>query len=221
MKIIVATNTGGLEDSVSPVFGRCQTFTVVDAEGNEIKRAKVVPNQFAAAVHGAGIQAAQWVANQGAKAVIAGNFGPNVMRILQQAGVEMVVSHGVVREVVEKYLRGELISSSSPSSPPQPYYPQPQPAYPQPAPYPYYPLPYYWPPPPLPLNRNEEIKMIEEELKRIEDTLNAIKRRLEELKGGPPAECICPACGYRAPHKLGTPCRQMMCPRCGGPMVRG
>ncbi|MCD6447906.1 MAG: NifB/NifX family molybdenum-iron cluster-binding protein [Thermoplasmata archaeon] len=185
MKIVVATNTGGLEDSVSPVFGRCQTFTVVEAEGNEIKRTEVIPNQFAAAVHGAGIQAAQWVASQGAKAVIAGNFGPNVTNILQQAGVEMVVAQGIVREVVEKYLRGELSSSPSPpSSPPQPYYPQPQPTYPQPFPYPpYYPPPYYWPSPPLPLNRNEEIRLIEEELRRIEDTLNAIKRRLEELKG--------------------------------------
>ncbi|MCD6447905.1 MAG: hypothetical protein J7L58_02520 [Thermoplasmata archaeon] len=40
-------------------------------------------------------------------------------------------------------------------------------------------------------------------------------------KGGPPAECICPACGYRAPHQPGVPCRQMRCPRCGAPMVRG
>jgi len=188
MKIVVATNTGGLEDSVSPVFGRCQTFTVVEAEGKEIKRAEVVPNQFAAAVHGAGIQAAQWVASQGAKAVIAGNFGPNVTNILQQAGVEMVVAQGIVRDVVEKYLRGELSSSPPSPSPPQPHYPQPQPqpqpAYPQPLPYPpYYPPPYYWPSPPLPLSRKEEIRLIEEELRRIEDILEAIKRRLEELKG--------------------------------------
>ncbi len=185
MKIIVATNKGGLGDSVSGVFGRCQTFTIVEAEGGEIKGAEVVPNQFSAAVHGAGIQAAQWVANQGAKAVIAGNFGPNAAGILQQAGVETVVAQGIVREVVEKYLKGELASSPSPSTPsppsPQPY-PQspPPPPYPQPYPYPpYYPPPYYWPSP----SRDEEIRMIEEELRRIEDTLNAIKRRLEELKG--------------------------------------
>ncbi len=180
MKIIVATNRGGLEDDVSPVFGRCQTFTIIEAEGSEIKNVEVVPNQFANAVHGAGIQAGQWVVNQKAKAVIAGNFGPNVSSILQQAGIEMIVAQGKVKEVVEKYLRGELRSPSTPPSPYpyQPYQPPYQPYQPMP-PYPYYPPP----PPAIPsMSKEEEIKMLEEELRRIEDMLSAIKKRLEELK---------------------------------------
>jgi len=180
MKIIVATNRGGLEDDVSPVFGRCQTFTIIEAEGSEIKNVEVVPNQFANAVHGAGIQAGQWVVSQKAKAVIAGNFGPNVSSILQQAGIEMIVAQGNVKEVVEKYLRGELRSPSTPPSPYpyQPYQPPYQPYQPMP-PYPYYPPP----PPAIPsMSKEEEIKMLEEELRRIEDMLSAIKKRLEELK---------------------------------------
>ena len=180
MKIIVATNRGGLEDDVSPVFGRCQTFTIIEAEGSEIKNVEVVPNQFANAVHGAGIQAGQWVVSQKAKAVIAGNFGPNVSSILQQAGIEMIVAQGKVKEVVEKYLRGELRSPSTPPSPYpyQPYQPPYQPYQPMP-PYPYYPPP----PPAIPsMSKEEEIKMLEEELRRIEDMLSAIKKRLEELK---------------------------------------
>lgn len=180
MKIIVATNRGGLEDDVSPVFGRCQTFTIIEAEGSEIKNVEVVPNQFANAVHGAGIQAGQWVVSQKAKAVIAGNFGPNVSSILQQAGIEMIVAQGKVKEVVEKYLRGELRSPSTPPSPYpyQPYQPPYQPYQPMP-PYPYYPPP----PPAMPsMSKEEEIKMLEEELRRIEDMLSAIKKRLEELK---------------------------------------
>lgn len=180
MKIIVATNRGGLEDDVSPVFGRCQTFTIIEAEGSEIKNVEVVPNQFANAVHGAGIQAGQWVVSQKAKAVIAGNFGPNVSSILQQAGIEMIVAQGNVKEVVEKYLRGELRSPSTPPSPYpyQPYQPPYQPYQPMP-PYPYYPPP----PPAMPsMSKEEEIKMLEEELRRIEDMLSAIKKRLEELK---------------------------------------
>ena len=181
MKIIVATNRGGLEDDVSPVFGRCQTFTIIEAEGSEIKNVEVVPNQFANAVHGAGIQAGQWVVSQKAKAVIAGNFGPNVSSILQQAGIEMIVAQGKVKEVVEKYLRGELRSPSTPPSPYpyQPYQPPYQPYQPMPS-YPYYPPP---PPPAIPsMSKEEEIKMLEEELRRIEDMLSAIKKRLEELK---------------------------------------
>lgn len=182
MKIIVATNKGGLDDDVSPVFGRCQTFTIVEAEGKEIKNVEVLPNQFASAVHGAGIQTGQWIASQGVNAVIAGNFGPNVSAILQQAGVEMVVAQGKVKDVIEKYLRGEL-KGNFPSPPPmQPIqYPPLYPSYP-----PYYPPPYYpnYPSysPPTQISKEEEIKMIEEEIKRIEDLLSAIKKRIEELK---------------------------------------
>ena len=38
---------------------------------------------------------------------------------------------------------------------------------------------------------------------------------------GFPKECVCPNCGYKAPHQPGFPCRQMTCPRCGISMVRG
>ena len=65
MKIAVATMKGGLEDSVSPVMGRCQTFTVVEVAGEEITVTEIIENKFAEAAGGAGIQAAQLVADQG------------------------------------------------------------------------------------------------------------------------------------------------------------
>jgi predicted Fe-Mo cluster-binding NifX family protein len=37
---------------------------------------------------------------------------------------------------------------------------------------------------------------------------------------GMPAQCICPACGAKAPHERGIPCFQGKCPQCGKPMVR-
>ncbi|RLF16363.1 MAG: hypothetical protein DRJ97_01320 [Thermoprotei archaeon] len=37
---------------------------------------------------------------------------------------------------------------------------------------------------------------------------------------GPSGECVCPQCGYRVPHAPGTPCRSIMCPRCGIPLIR-
>jgi len=33
--------------------------------------------------------------------------------------------------------------------------------------------------------------------------------------------CVCPSCGYRAPHVRGTPCYQQTCPKCGSRMTRG
>lgn len=108
-KVAVATNQGGLDDQVSQVFGRCQTYTFVETEGGEIKNAEVAQNQNANATSGAGIQAAGFVANQGADAVIAGNFGPNVVSVLKESGVDMLPASGItVREAVQKYLNDEL-----------------------------------------------------------------------------------------------------------------
>jgi hypothetical protein len=37
---------------------------------------------------------------------------------------------------------------------------------------------------------------------------------------GPGGDCVCPACGARAPHTRGTPCYNMTCPKCGAKMAR-
>lgn len=34
-------------------------------------------------------------------------------------------------------------------------------------------------------------------------------------------DCVCPACGAKAPHERGIPCLQVKCPQCGKSMVRG
>ena len=38
---------------------------------------------------------------------------------------------------------------------------------------------------------------------------------------GPGGDCICPSCGARLPHQVGTPCYNLNCPKCGAKMVRG
>lgn len=117
VRLVVATQQGGLDDQVSPVFGRCPTYTIVDAENENIENSRVVQNQYADAMSGAGIQAAGFVANQGAEAVISGNFGPNVTSVLNQSGVEMVPASGItVRDAVQNYLSGELEQVSQATS---------------------------------------------------------------------------------------------------------
>ena len=41
------------------------------------------------------------------------------------------------------------------------------------------------------------------------------------LGAGPGEDCVCPNCGERVPHKLGTPCFEQKCPKCGAALVRG
>ncbi|MBL7135039.1 MAG: DUF5320 family protein [Candidatus Marinimicrobia bacterium] len=37
---------------------------------------------------------------------------------------------------------------------------------------------------------------------------------------GPSGDCVCPSCGYKAPHTVGQPCNQKKCPKCGALMTR-
>jgi len=38
---------------------------------------------------------------------------------------------------------------------------------------------------------------------------------------GPSGYCVCPACGHREPHVVGSPCYAKKCPKCGTPLTRG
>jgi len=77
---------------------------------------EAVPNMASGATGGAGIQAAQTIASKGAKVLITGNVGPNAYQALSAAGIKIVTgAFGTVREVVEKYKRGELSETSAPT----------------------------------------------------------------------------------------------------------
>ncbi|HEC82482.1 MAG TPA: hypothetical protein ENI53_01170, partial [Thermoplasmatales archaeon] len=127
-------------------------------------------------VHGAGIQAGQFVVNKGVRAVIAGNFGPNVASILQQAGIDMILSQGKVKDVIERYLKGELKTKTGVPSMPQRRGMGRGEITPPPV------FGHHTPPPPPHISREEEIAMLEEQLNRMEDMLKDIKKRIEELK---------------------------------------
>ncbi|MBC7081320.1 MAG: NifB/NifX family molybdenum-iron cluster-binding protein [Thermoplasmatales archaeon] len=107
MRILIATTSGGLEDSISSVFGRSPTYTLVEIEGNKIKNVEVLPNPFADSFRGAGIRAGQFAIDKGVNVVVAGNFGPNAAQILQKAGIEMLILQGKVKDAIERYIEKE------------------------------------------------------------------------------------------------------------------
>ena len=37
---------------------------------------------------------------------------------------------------------------------------------------------------------------------------------------GPSGDCVCSQCGERVPHRVGTPCYKINCPKCGAKMAR-
>lgn len=44
--------------------------------------------------------------------------------------------------------------------------------------------------------------------------------RMGGFAAGPGGNCVCPQCGSTAAHRVGTPCYQRKCPRCGSAMTR-
>ena len=110
MKIAVSSSGNNLDSQIDPRFGRCAYFVVVDTESMSFE---TFDNESIALGGGAGIQAAQFVASKGAKAILTGNVGPNAVKTLAAAGVEVFVGqNGTVGEAVERYKRGDLQPSS-------------------------------------------------------------------------------------------------------------
>jgi len=109
MKIAASSNGNHLDSQVDPRFGRCIYFLIVDTDNMSFE---AFDNESIALGGGAGIQAAQFVASKGAKAILTGNVGPNAVKTLGAAGVEVFVGqNGTVREAVERYNSGNLEST--------------------------------------------------------------------------------------------------------------
>jgi predicted Fe-Mo cluster-binding NifX family protein len=113
MKICVSASSGSLDANVYSRFGRCPYFVIVDSDTME---SNAITNDSINAAHGAGIQAAQTVANMGVNAVITGNVGPNAFNVLSAAGIKIVTgASGTVREAVENYNKGQLKEIGNPT----------------------------------------------------------------------------------------------------------
>ena len=106
MKIVVTSTGNTLESPIDPRFGRCQFFIFLDPETMEFEAAE---NEAVMASGGAGPQAAQFVANKGAEAVLTGNVGPNAVSALKAAGITIYVgATGTVKETVSLFKNGQL-----------------------------------------------------------------------------------------------------------------
>ena len=101
MKIAISSSGKTLDSPLDSRFGRCAYFLVIDPAD---MRYEVFDNQSAAQSSGAGIQAAQFLADKNVAAVITGHVGPNAVQTLSAAGIEIFAEQqGTIKEVVERY----------------------------------------------------------------------------------------------------------------------
>lgn len=114
MKVAIAARGKNLESMVDERFGRCLYFLIIDTDSGEFE---VVENRAVRAFRGAGVMAAQMLVDKGVKEVVAGNFGPNAVRVLSESKVEIFTvgkeekgrdSEIKVKEVLKKHKAGEL-----------------------------------------------------------------------------------------------------------------
>ena len=106
VKIVVTSTGNDLNAPTNPRFGRCPTYIFVETETMAFE---ALPNPAASAAGGAGIQAAQFIIEQGAQAVLSGNLGPNAMEVLKAANIPAyLIGGGSVQQAVEAYKAGQL-----------------------------------------------------------------------------------------------------------------
>jgi predicted Fe-Mo cluster-binding NifX family protein len=116
MKIAVSATGKDLSCQIDPRFGRCQYFIFVDSETMEFE---AFENGGLMASGGAGVQAAQLVAQKGATTIITGNLGPNAASALSASGIKVyLVPSGTVKEVIEGYRTGSLREANGATVPP-------------------------------------------------------------------------------------------------------
>jgi predicted Fe-Mo cluster-binding NifX family protein len=108
MRVAVsADDRNGLESVVSPHFGRCPCYVLVDLEGREVRQVDTVENPYYHQhVPGA---VPDFIRGQGADVMLTGGMGRRAIGIFQQYGIEAVTgAYGTVQQALEQYLGGQL-----------------------------------------------------------------------------------------------------------------
>ncbi len=110
MKVAISSTGPNLDAQVDLRFGRCQYFVLVDDKEENFE---FLDNEAAVLSGGAGLQAAQMIADADVKAVITGNIGPNAINVLKVAGIKAYhCGPGTVRKAIQKYQDGSLQETS-------------------------------------------------------------------------------------------------------------
>ena len=114
MKLAISTSGNKLESPFDTRFGRAAAFCIVDVETGEWQ---AFDNPALSASGGAGVQAAQFVASQGAGAVVSGAYGPNAFDTLAAAEIEMYLAPGnqayTAAEILEMFKANELAKAEA------------------------------------------------------------------------------------------------------------
>jgi len=117
MKLAITAAGENLNSAVDRVFGRARYFVITDAEGGNVE---VLENsQNVNAAQGAGIQAAQQIANKCIDVLLTGNVGPNAFRALDASSIKVFQFESdvlTVRDALTAWKEGRLQEVKAPTA---------------------------------------------------------------------------------------------------------
>ncbi len=99
--IAVASDGKTLKDLVSQLAARCPYFLFIDGTG---KLLEAVDNPYVETIGGAGVSAANFLAERNVTIVIAGMFGDKMRNVLETKEIAYFESQGTVEEAIKKVL---------------------------------------------------------------------------------------------------------------------
>ncbi len=105
MKIAISTDG----ENVSPHFGRCPCFTIIEIENGKLLGKEVVDNPG----HHPGYLP-QFFSDMKVKCIVAGGIGRRATGFFNEIGIETIIGvSGKVDDVINKILKGELKGGES------------------------------------------------------------------------------------------------------------
>ena len=106
MKIALPVNNNHLDAGISHAFGRAPFFLFYDTETGE---EEYVSNRSVGAPGGAGVSAAQQLADSGIEVVLSPRCGQNAAQVLMAANIAVYVAEEEsIQQSIDSFTRGEL-----------------------------------------------------------------------------------------------------------------
>jgi predicted Fe-Mo cluster-binding NifX family protein len=107
---VSAEDDSGLDSVVSPHFGRCPYFVLIDVEDRDVSAVNAVQNPFYG--HHQPGQVPAFIHEQKADVMLSGGMGSRAIQFFQNFGIRAATgASGTVRMSLERYLGGELVGA--------------------------------------------------------------------------------------------------------------
>ncbi|MFW6028801.1 MAG: NifB/NifX family molybdenum-iron cluster-binding protein [Halanaerobiales bacterium] len=111
--IMPVKNNNGLDAELNPRFGRTPFFAVVDIDSEEVE---FVNNSAQNAASGAGVEAAQIVADQKADLMFTPRIGPRAFTGLNKLKMKVYLAEGSIKDAIDAYKNDELEEVDKPTN---------------------------------------------------------------------------------------------------------